>query len=76
MTHDDDLRTRLVPAAPPSTEDKRAFVTPTQLAVHWHVHPNTIYRDIGKGALPAYRMPGGQLRIRIADAKRYGKPVT
>jgi hypothetical protein len=50
-------------------------VSPTWLAEHWGVHPNTVYRDIRKGALPAFRMPGGQLRVLLADAKRYGRPV-
>jgi excisionase family DNA binding protein len=55
--------------------DDSAFVSPSRLARHWGVHINTIYRDIRKGALPASRMPGGQFRIRITDARRYGRPI-
>ena len=50
-------------------------ISPSRLANYWGVSPNTIYRDIRKGALPAFRLPGGQLRIRTADARRYGRPV-
>lgn len=51
------------------------YVSVTWLASFWGVHPNTVYRDIGKGALKAYRLPGGVLRILLADAHRYGRPV-
>lgn len=50
-------------------------VSPGQLAAAWGVHVETIYRDIHKGALRAFRLPGGQLRIRLGDAHRYGRPV-
>lgn len=50
-------------------------VTVSWLARFWSVHENTIYRDIRKGALRAYRLPGGQLRIRVSDANRYGRPT-
>lgn len=52
-----------------------AAISPAELASKWGVRVQTIYRDIRKGALPAYRLPGGDLRIRIRDARRYGKPV-
>lgn len=55
--------------------DDDLHITPSRLARYWGVHINTIYRDIRKGALRAYKMPGGQLRIRISDARRYGRPV-
>jgi excisionase family DNA binding protein len=51
-------------------------ITPSRLANYWGVHVDTVYRDIRKGALKAYRVgSGGQLRIRMTDARRYGKPV-
>lgn len=53
----------------------RGAVTPGQVASYWGVHVNTVYRDIGKGALRAFRLPGGGLRIRRDDARRYGRPV-
>jgi predicted site-specific integrase-resolvase len=52
-----------------------AAVSPAWLASRWGVNVQTIYRDIRKGALRAYRLPGGDLRIRIRDARSYGKPV-
>jgi len=52
-----------------------AAISPASLAAKWGVGVQTIYRDIRKGALRAYRLPGGDLRIRIRDARRYGKPV-
>jgi len=52
-----------------------AAISPSALAAKWGVGVQTIYRDIRKGALRAYRLPGGDLRIRIRDARRYGKPV-
>lgn len=58
-----------VPARPPST------VTVAELAAHWKVSLRTIYRDIRKGALPAYRTPGGTVRIKMEDASAYGRPV-
>lgn len=52
------------------------YVTPSRLARHWSVSLNTVYRDIRKGALPAFRVGSGkQFRIRMADARRYGRPV-
>jgi hypothetical protein len=51
------------------------FVTPGWLAHVWGVHPQTVYRDIRKGALAATRLPGGQYRVALDVARRYGKPV-
>lgn len=50
-------------------------ISPARLADYWGVHVRTIYRDIHKGALRAFKLPGGQIRIRTSDARRYGKPV-
>jgi excisionase family DNA binding protein len=71
------------PAATPATapqarvrhETREAFISPSRLARFWGVHVNTVYRDLRKGALRAYRLPGGQLRISIAEARRYGRPM-
>lgn len=52
-----------------------ATVSPSWLAAYWNVHPQTVYRDIRKGALLAFRLPGGQMRIRLSDARRYGTPI-
>jgi excisionase family DNA binding protein len=50
-------------------------LSPAELAGAWGVHVQTIYRDIRKGALRAFRLPGGDIRIRVSDARRYGKPI-
>jgi len=50
-------------------------ISPRRMANFWGVHVNTVYRDIDKGAIRAFRLPGGQLRIRSADARRYGRPI-
>jgi excisionase family DNA binding protein len=51
------------------------YVTPSELARYWRVSTDTIYRDIRKGALLAYRVGScGTIRIRIEDARRYGRP--
>lgn len=54
--------------------EERPYLSPAQLAQHWGVHVETVRRDIRKGALPAYRLPGGEIRISVSDARRYGKP--
>jgi len=62
------------PDALSSRRDDEAAISPSGLASHWGVHVNTIYRDIRKGALRAFRLPGGHWRIRREDARRYGRP--
>ena len=59
---------------PARPKDEAAYISPSRLARHWQVSLRTIYRDIGKGALPASRLPGGQYRIKMRDAQRYGRP--
>jgi excisionase family DNA binding protein len=46
-----------------------------ELARYWHVSTRTIYRDIFKGALPAFRLPGGTMRVKTTDARTYGRPI-
>lgn len=55
-------------------EGEERFVEPADLAAYWNVNVRTVYRDIRKGALPSLRLPGGRLRIRWSDARRYGRP--
>ena len=66
-------------AGAPVRQEQQApapHVSPRRLANYWGVHVNTVYRDIRKGALPAFRVgSGGQFRIRWIDARRYGRPV-
>lgn len=64
----ESLRTRASEEGP--------HVSPSRLAGYWGVSVQTVYRDIRKGALPAFRVgSGNQFRIRLADARRYGRPV-
>lgn len=76
MTNEHDLENRSVSTRDLTNREiaDAPHVSPSRLADYWGVHVQTIYRDIRKGALPAYRMPGGQIRIRTADARRYGRP--
>lgn len=55
--------------------ESNSHISPEELAAYWHVHVHTIYRDIRKGALRAFKLPSGRLRIRPDDARRYGRPI-
>ena len=51
------------------------YVTVTELARYWKVSVDTVYRDIKKGALRAYRVgSSGKIRVRVEDARKYGRP--
>jgi excisionase family DNA binding protein len=74
----DDLQNRATnhPSGGGTLRERRQLhMSPGELAEYWSVHPNTIYRDIRKGALRAFRLPGGYLRIRTSDAVKYGRPT-
>lgn len=49
-------------------------VTVAELARAWRVREETILRDIRKGALRAHRLPSGDWRILLSDARAYGRP--
>ncbi len=74
------LTTRLAPEAKGSTQPSDRDIlnepklTVEELARCWRVRPETILRDIRKGALRAHRLPGGDLRILVSDARTYGRP--
>lgn len=51
------------------------FVTTRAVAAFWGVSVRTVERDIRKGALRVYRLPGGSIRIRREDALSYGRPA-
>lgn len=57
-----------------SRDPEPGAVSPSRLAREWDVHVDTVYRDIRKGALPAFQLPSGRIRIRRDDARRYGRP--
>jgi predicted site-specific integrase-resolvase len=50
-------------------------ISPARLARFWGVNVQTVYRDLRKGALRGFRLPGGDIRIRVSDARRYGRPI-
>ena len=51
------------------------FITVAELAGYWNVSVDTVYRDITKGALRAYRVgSAGTIRVHTEDARRYGCP--
>lgn len=72
--HTNDVTPDGVAHREPRSEADGPHVSPSRLANYWGVHVNTVYRDIRKGALRAFRLPGGQLRVNLADARRYGRP--
>jgi excisionase family DNA binding protein len=53
---------------------KQPTCTVEEAARIWRVCVETVRRDIRKGALRAYRLPGGSLRILRADIVAYGRP--
>ena len=56
--------------------DDDHYVTVTELARYWKVSVDTVYRDIKKGALQAYRVgSSGKIRVRVEDARQYGRPA-
>lgn len=59
---------------PGELDARQRTVSVEWLARFWDVHPNTIYRDIRKGALKSFRLPSGRIRVLVADAKLYGRP--
>lgn len=53
---------------------KQPVLTVAEAARIWRVEAATVRRDIRKGALRAYRLPGGDLRILRSDLLAYGRP--
>jgi excisionase family DNA binding protein len=53
---------------------KQPTCTVEEAARIWRVCVETVRRDIRKGALRAYRLPGGSLRILRSDLLAYGRP--
>ena len=64
-----------VPRDPGEGDARQRTVSVAWLAAFWGVDRSTIYRDIMKGALPAYRLPSGTIRVLKSDADRYGRPI-
>jgi predicted site-specific integrase-resolvase len=71
----DDRMTGAIGPLEQRDHDDSPAVSPARLASFWGVRLRTVYRDIAKGALPAYRLPNGRIRIKTADARRYGRPI-
>jgi excisionase family DNA binding protein len=76
MIERSDLMNRAVTSTPRGIgpDEDAPRLTPAQLADYWGVSITTVYRDLRKGALPAFRR-GRQFRIRPSDARRYGRPI-
>lgn len=53
-------------------QDRRNYLTVLQVADMWGVSTDKVYADIRKGALAAYEV-GGCIRIRLNDARAYGR---
>jgi excisionase family DNA binding protein len=44
------------------------LLTVAEVAARWHLSVRTVHRYIAAGKLKAVQLPGGQYRIRVADA--------
>ena len=76
MNHVRRIARPAVPRAFDLATDSDHYVTVTELARYWKVSVDTVYRDIKKGALRAYRVgSSGKIRVRVEDALQYGHPV-
>jgi excisionase family DNA binding protein len=56
-------------------EDRRDYLTVSQVAERYGVSDDYVRAQIRKGALPAY-MVGEMIRIRRLDAEAWVQPVT
>jgi excisionase family DNA binding protein len=59
----------------PITPIAPVFTDVNGAATYYGVTPWTIRRWIRTGDLPAMRLPGGHLRIRLSDLDALGTPV-
>ena len=72
LLRDPQLKGRL--AAKLLTLVDEPMFTVEQAARLWQVCEETVRRDIRKGALRAFRLPGGAIRILRSDILAYGRP--
>ena len=50
---------------------ERKFISTAKLAERWDVHPNTIYRQVEQGIIPAPVRIGKQLRHDLERIERF-----
>ena len=53
---------------PSQKRDDDDLLTVAELAARWHLTIRTVHRYITSGKVKAIQLPGGQYRIRLADA--------
>jgi excisionase family DNA binding protein len=53
---------------PSQKRDDDDLLTVAEVAARWHLTIRTVHRYITTGKLKAIQLPGGQYRIRVADA--------
>lgn len=58
-----------------SPDESRRFIRQEAAAERWDVSVDTIRRLIRDGKLPAYRLNGRIIRVRIDDVDRCFKPI-
>ena len=51
--------------------ENRKFVSTAELAKRWHVHPNTIYRQVEQGVIPAPVRIGHQFRHDLERIEQF-----
>jgi excisionase family DNA binding protein len=53
---------------PSQKRDDDDLLTVAEVAARWHLTIRTVHRYIATGKVKAIQLPGGQYRIRVADA--------
>jgi excisionase family DNA binding protein len=51
--------------------ERPLVMTPEQVAVRWECSPSTVRREVAAGRLPAFRLGGKLLRIKLSDVEQY-----
>ena len=53
------------------TRERPLVMTPEQVAIRWQCSPSHVRREIAAARLPAFRLGGKLLRIRVSDVEHY-----
>lgn len=53
------------------TQERPLVMTPEQVAARWECSPSTVRREVATGRLPAFRLGGKLLRIKLSDVEQY-----
>ena len=53
------------------TRERPLVMTPEQVAIRWQCSPSHVRREIAAARLPAFRLGGKLLRIKLSDVEAY-----